>query len=149
MKPWPDAIPMLKKIKAAGLRVITIANFSHEMLRANARNAGIENYFDELLSTEVNKTYKPDARAYELGRKRLGLKKEEIVFAAFGGWDAFGAKSFGYPTVWVNRFQLPAEKVEQTPDAVVSGADDLLRYLGIRQSSAMRPGDYKNKLSSL
>jgi hypothetical protein len=27
---------------------------------------------------------------------RLKLPKEEIVFAAFGGWDAAGAKSFGY-----------------------------------------------------
>jgi hypothetical protein len=38
-------------------------------------------------------------------------KKEEIVFAAFGGWDANGAKNFGYTTYWVNRFNLPAEKL--------------------------------------
>jgi 2-haloacid dehalogenase len=37
------------------------------------------------LSTAANQTYKPDPRAYELGVERLGLKKEEIAFAAFGG----------------------------------------------------------------
>jgi 2-haloacid dehalogenase len=26
------------------------------------------------------------------------LKREEILFAAFAGWDAAGAKWFGYPT---------------------------------------------------
>ncbi len=31
----------LKKLKAAGLHIITIANFSQTMLRANADNAGI------------------------------------------------------------------------------------------------------------
>ena len=43
--------------------------------------------------------------------ERLGLKKNDVAFAAFGGWDAYGAKSFGYPTYWVNRFNLPAEKL--------------------------------------
>ena len=78
------------------MRIITIANFRGRMLRANAERAGIVDLFDELLSTEVNGTYKPDPRAYALGMQRLGLKKDEVAFAAFGGWDAYGAKSFGY-----------------------------------------------------
>ena len=65
------------------------------MLRANAENAGIAELFDELLSTEVNGSYKPDPAAYALGMQRLQLTKEEVVFAAFGGWDAYGAKNFG------------------------------------------------------
>lgn len=77
------------------------------MLRANAEHAGIADLFDELLSTEVNQSYKPDPRAYALGMERLHLRKDEIVFAAFGAWDAYGAKSFGYPTFWVNRFNVP------------------------------------------
>ncbi len=111
LKPWPDAIPALKKLRAAGVKIITIANFSEKMLRSNAENAGIADLFDLLLSTEVNKTYKPDPKAYALGMEKLNLKKNEILFAAFGGWDAFGAKSFGYPTYWVNRFNLPDERL--------------------------------------
>ena len=34
-----------------------------------------------------------------VGRGSPQLAKQDIVFAAFGGWDAAGAKSFGYPTV--------------------------------------------------
>jgi 2-haloacid dehalogenase len=111
LKPWPDTLSALRKLKEAGVRIITIANFSPKMLRANADGAGITELFDELLSTEVNRTYKPDPRAYQLGMQRLGLKKNEIAFIAFGGWDAYGAKSFGYPTYWVNRFNLPAERL--------------------------------------
>ncbi len=59
---------------------------SGRMLRANAEGAGLAGYFDELLSTEVNKTYKPDPKAYALGPERLKLAKEEILFAAFGSW---------------------------------------------------------------
>jgi len=39
------------------------------------------------------------------------------VFAAFGGWDAYGAKSYGYPTYWVNRVNLPAEELGVKADA--------------------------------
>ena len=129
LQPWPDAVDGLRKLKAAGVRIITIANFSPRMLRANAEHAGIVDLFDELLSTEVNKTYKPDPRAYALGMERLGLTKGEVAFAAFGGWDAYGAKSFGYPTYWVNRFNLPAEKLGLAPDATSNDFAGLLQFV--------------------
>jgi len=89
----------------------------------------ITNLFDELVSTDVNDTYKPDPRAYDLGMKRLHLKKEEIAFAAFGGWDAFGAKNFGYSTYWVNRFGLPTEKLGLTADQTSKNMDGLLEFI--------------------
>jgi 2-haloacid dehalogenase len=129
LQPWPDAVTALQKLKASGMRIITIANFSGHMLRANAERAGIVDLFDELLSTEVNGTYKPDPRAYALGMERLGLKKNEIAFAAFGGWDAYGAKAFGYDTYWVNRFNLPQEQLGIAPDATSNDIAGLLRFV--------------------
>jgi 2-haloacid dehalogenase len=129
LQPWPDTVPALKKLKAAGVRIITIANFSEKMLRANADNSGITNLFDELLSTEVNHTYKPDPRAYQLGLEHLQLKKDEVLFAAFGGWDAYGAKSFGYTTYWVNRFGLPTEKLGITADETSRDINGLLEFV--------------------
>ena len=129
LEPWPDAVDALRKLRASGVRVITIANFSPKMLKANAEHAGIADLFDELLSTEANGTYKPDPRAYALGMERLKLKKEEIVFAAFGGWDAYGAKSFGYTTYWVNRFHLPMEELGIEPDGTSDNLDGLLRLV--------------------
>jgi 2-haloacid dehalogenase len=129
LKLWPDTEDALRKLRAAGVRIITIANFSPEMLRANADGAGITGLFDELLSTETNGTFKPDPRAYMLGMQRLNLKKDEIVFAAFGSWDAYGAKSFGYPTIWVNRFNLPVEELGIAPDKSVTDMKGLLEFV--------------------
>ena len=129
LTPWPDAVDALRKLKASGVRIITISNFSERMLRANADHAGITDLFDTLLSTEVNGTYKPDPRAYELGMKQLGFKKEEIVFAAFGGWDAYGGKNFGYPTYWVNRFNLPTEELGIGADGTSNNMEGLLRFV--------------------
>ena len=129
LKPWPDAAEALHKLRAAGVRVITISNFSEKMLRANADGVGMTGLFDELVSTEANSTYKPDRRAYELGIERLKLKKEDVLFAAFGGWDAYGAKSFGYPTYWVNRFNLPAEELGVRADRTSNNLEGLLDFV--------------------
>lgn len=129
LKPWPDSIDALRRLRAAGVRVITIANFSQKMLRANAEHAGIADLFDELLSTEVNATYKPDRAAYALGIQHLRLRKSEISFAAFGGWDAYGAKSFGYATYWVNRFGLPAERLGLAPDGTSRDLQGLVDFV--------------------
>jgi 2-haloacid dehalogenase len=112
LKPWPDAVRALKKLKAAGVHIITISNL-----------------FDELVSTEANGTFKPDPRAYELGMKTFHLSKDEMFFAAFGGWDAYGAKKFGYPTVWVNRFNVPMEKLGTTPDRESTNIDAVVDFV--------------------
>ena len=91
--------------------MIALANLSPKMLETTAENAGLTGLFDALVSTHTNRTYKPDPRAYRLGMERLHLAKHDILFAAFGGWDAAGAKAFGYPTAWVNRSNQPAEEL--------------------------------------
>jgi len=129
LTPWPDTVDALGRLQAAHVRVITISNFSPAMLEANAKHAGLTGFLDALISTDANHTYKPDPRAYQLGTEYLRLDKKDIVFAAFGSWDASGAKSFGYPTVWVNRFNQPAEHLDEHPDRTVSDLNGLLEFV--------------------
>jgi len=51
------------------------------------------------------------------------------VGAAFAGWDAAGAKWFGYPTFWVNRLGAPVEELGVTPDGIGSGLGDLVKFV--------------------
>jgi len=57
------------------------------------------------------------------------LQKQEIAFAAFGAWDAAGAKWFGYPTVWVNRGGVPAEELDARPDVVADRFGGLIEFV--------------------
>jgi 2-haloacid dehalogenase len=65
-----------------------------------------------------------------LGIDGLKLPREEILFVPFAGWDAAGAKSFGYSTFWVNRLNLPLEELGIAPDAVGTNLNDLLTFIG-------------------
>lgn len=129
LEPWPDTRAALLAWKQAGLRLAPLANYSPRMLAALLDNAGLSELFHAKISTDAAKTFKPDPRAYALGMPALGLEREEIVFAAFGGWDAAGAKWFGYPTFWVNRLDVPAEVLSPGPDATGPSLSELAAFV--------------------
>ncbi len=129
LKAWPDVAPALQALKAAGIRMAFLANLTNTMLDAVVKNSNLEGFFEPHLSTDRVKAFKPDPRAYQMGPDAFKLAKEEIVFAAFAGWDAAGAKWFGYPTFWVNRLNTPVEELSATPDGMGSGLDDLVKFV--------------------
>ncbi len=126
---WPDVPSALDKLKNSGLRLSLLSNFTPLMLSSNLKNAGLDGLFEFTLSTDLARTYKPDPSAYKLGVDALNLKREEILFAAFAGWDAAGAKIFGYRTFWVNRLKLPAEELGTVPDASGDSLVQLVQFL--------------------
>ena len=132
LEPWPDAPAALQAMKSAGLRLAPLSNFTAGTIETLLTKAGLRPIFDEVISTDAAKTFKPDPRAYALGPSVLRLPREQIAFAAFGGWDAAGAKWFGYPTFWVNRLGVPAEALPPGPDAVGPTLSELGAWVGAR-----------------
>ena len=129
LKPWPDVVPALHELRKAGYRLALLSNFTPSMLDGCIRNSNLQSMFEPMLSTDQAKTFKPAPSAYDLGINSLRLRKQEILFAAFAGWDAAGATMFGYPTFWVNRLNDPAEELGATPGAIGIGLADLVQYL--------------------
>jgi 2-haloacid dehalogenase len=129
LKIWPDVEPALKVLRNSNFRLGFLSNLTPKMLNAGISNSGLDGMFEQVLSTDRVKAYKPDPRAYQIGLDAFGLSREEILFVAFAGWDAAGAKSFGYPTFWANRMNLPAEELGIVPDAVGRDLSDLARWI--------------------
>ncbi len=129
LKVWPDVNAALLQFKKNNIRLAFLSNFTEEMLRRNAKNSGIEDVFEFYLSTDRVQAYKPSPLAYQMGVEAFGLPKENIAFAAFAGWDAIGAKWFGYPTVWVNRLEKPIEKLGVAPDSIGKNINQLVDFV--------------------
>ena len=129
MPVWPDVPKGLTELRAAGIRLSFVSNATDVILQAGLRNAGLGDAFEHVLSTDRIKTYKPDPRAYRMAMEALRLPREEIGFVAFAGWDAAGAKAFGYPTYWVNRLKLPPEELGVRADGVGDNLSGLLGFL--------------------
>lgn len=134
---WPDVLPALRTLQASGLRLGFLSNFTGEMLESCTRHAGLAGLFDHMLSTDQVRVFKPHPLTYQLGLDTFGLKRREIAFAAFAGWDAVGARWFGYPTFWVNRLQQPAEELGIAADAMGNDLGGLVDF--VRQHSSAAP----------
>jgi 2-haloacid dehalogenase len=129
LKAYPEVPAALQALKEAGLRLAFLSNLTSAMLDAAIRNAGLEGVFEHRLSTDAVQAYKPDRRAYQMGVDAFRLAREQILFAAVGGWDGAGAKGFGYPTFRVNRLGLPVEELGVAPDAVGGNLTDLVTFV--------------------
>jgi 2-haloacid dehalogenase len=129
LKAYPDVRPALESLKQAGIRLAFLSNMTLPMLDAATKNSGLEGMFEFALSTDKVRTYKPDPRAYQMGMDAFGLPRQAILFVAFGGWDAAGAKWFGYPTFWVNRRHLPVEELDAAPDAIGDSLTDVANFV--------------------
>ncbi len=134
LKAWPDAVPALQALKSAGFRLAFLSNATPKILDACIKNSGLVGVVEHVLSTDKIKTYKPDPRAYQMAIDEFNLKREEILFVPFAGWDAAGAKSFGYTTFWVNRLNLPVEQLGVVPDAIGRNLVDLVNFANAAQT---------------
>ena len=129
LKAYADVRPALESLQRAGIRLALLSNMTRTMLEAATKNSGFEGMFEFTLSTDTVHTYKPDPRAYQMGMEAFGLPRQDMLFAAFGGWDAAGAKWFGYPTFWVNRLHLPVEELDVAPDAMGDSLTDVAQFV--------------------
>jgi 2-haloacid dehalogenase len=125
LKTWPDAPSALQSLQGVGIRLGFLSNATPTILAAGLKNSRLEGIFEHVLST-----YKPDPCAYQVAIDAFGLTREDILFVPYAGWwDAAGAKSFGYTTFWVNRLNLPAEKLGVAPDAAGQSLADLVVFM--------------------
>lgn len=126
---WPDVPESLRALRDRGLTLAFLSNATPRILEGGLGRAGLESMFAHVISTDRARTFKPHPDAYRLATRTLGLRREEILFVAFAGWDVAGAKWFGYPTFWNNRANAPTERLEAVPDGAGTLAD-LLGFLG-------------------
>jgi 2-haloacid dehalogenase len=117
LKPWPDVVAVIEELQKRGIRLALLTNWTPTMMQACLKGSALEQAFQFRLSTDRVRAFKPDPAAYRMGLEAFHLQKHEIVFVAFGGWDAAGAKAFGYPTYWVNRLDVQPEELGVSADA--------------------------------
>ena len=122
--PFPDAEPALRALKARGLTLAILSNGTPAMLERLVRATGLQTVFDQLLSVDAVRRYKPDPAVYALV-DQLGVARAEVLFVSSNGWDAAGARAFGLRVCWVNRAGAPPDELGHPPDYTVASLSDL------------------------
>jgi 2-haloacid dehalogenase len=123
---YPEVETLLTEMKSKKLAVFS--NGSRDMLEPLIQNSGLSSLFDEIISVDDIKQYKPTPASYSYCLKVLGLEREEILFMSSNGWDITGAKNFGFKTAWINRNKLPIEELNQKPHAIYTDLNGILEW---------------------
>jgi len=103
-----------------------LSNGTRAMLEPLVRSTGLEDVLDGIISVDEAGIYKPSPRVYQLAVDRLGVPPAAIGFVSSNGWDAGGAKAFGFTTFWINRDGVPTERHAPEPDFVLGSLTELV-----------------------
>jgi 2-haloacid dehalogenase len=122
---FSDARRALAALNEADVPCWILSNGTHDMLTSATHAAGINHLLDGILSVDAVKTYKPDARVYQLAVEELDLERDRIAFVSSNGWDAYCAAEFGLPTIWCNRAAAPAERLPGKVVREIRSLDEL------------------------
>lgn len=126
---WPDVPDALAQLRKAGFRLGFLSNMTAKLLESGIAKANLHGVLEYVLSTDQARTYKPARAAYQIGVDALGLERRKILFVPFAGWDAAGAKWFGYPTFWVNRAGSFQEELDASPDGTGTDLHSLVSFV--------------------
>ncbi|HEY2862694.1 MAG TPA: haloacid dehalogenase type II [Casimicrobiaceae bacterium] len=123
LSPFPDAEPALAAL--APRRRLILSNGTHAMLEPLAAATGLARHLDGILSVDDAGVYKPSPRVYQLAVDELKCAAARIGFVSSNGWDAIGAKAFGFTVFWINRTGATLDRHGPPPDRIIGTLADL------------------------
>ena len=119
-QPFPDTVEALQSLKKR-FKLAIISNIDDDIFAFTAQRLGIK--FDQVITAEQAKSYKPSPNNFKLAIERIGLPPERVLHVACSVYhDIVPASSLGLSTVWVNR---RADKEGRGAEPAASGKADL------------------------
>lgn len=125
----PDAAPALRALRERGVATAVLTNGKRDSAGAVLAHAGLRELFDDVLSAEPARVYKPDPRVYAIATRRFACEPAAIVFVSSNPWDAWGGARFGFRVAWCKRGAALAETLTPAPEATLGGLAELPAFV--------------------
>ena len=103
LPPFGDASEALPELKRAGFRLFAFSNGKPEDVASLLENSGISSYFEDVVSTDEIKSFKPNPAVYAHFLRRTGATGKEAWLISGNPFDVIGAISAGMRGAWVKR----------------------------------------------
>jgi 2-haloacid dehalogenase len=123
LKPFPDVVPALQRLRAAGYRLAILSNGDRDMLKAAGPHIGFP--FDHVISVEEAGYFKPHWKTYAKACEIVGEERSSVLFVANHAFDCIGATAFGLRAAFVDRRKRPFGETPHRPDLVVGDFAEL------------------------
>jgi 2-haloacid dehalogenase len=118
LTPHPEVANSLKRLRSAGFRMATLTNSTALVVEAQLQKSGLAQYFDESISVDSVRRFKPDLETYRYAAGHLGAEPGELWLIAAHAWDVLGAKQAGWKAAFVARNGRPLLPLGPKPDLI-------------------------------
>jgi 2-haloacid dehalogenase len=119
----------LSSLNDQGIRVAALTNSSEDIVRERMERTGLISYFEQVLSAEHVKKYKPSLAVYRWALKKVDLPADQVMMVSTHGWDLAGAHNAGMKTAYVKLESSALFPLSPKPLLTCSGIDDLAKQL--------------------
>jgi 2-haloacid dehalogenase len=135
LPPHSDVPAALDRLQAAGRVMATLTNSTAEVARTQLTNAGIDRFFDRVLSSDAVRRLKPAAEPYQYAARELGVEIGQVRLIAAHAWDVAGAMRAGAAAAFVARPGMVLDPLAPSPDIVGRDLADVAdRILAVESS---------------
>lgn len=124
-----EVMDALNAFSEAGYRMVALSNSSSKTLQAQLTFARIAPYFEQILSVESLKMYKPHQEVYRWAAKQMDTIPEQCLFIAAHAWDVTGAMATGMQTAFIQRSGQSLYPLAPKTSYVVKDLLDLYQIL--------------------
>ncbi len=120
LPPHPEVKESLAQLRKAGLRLAALTNSTQKVAQAQLTNAGLSEYFEQILSADTVQRLKPASEPYQMAAKQFGVSVGEVRLIAAHAWDVAGAMRAGCAAAFVARPGKVLNPLAPRPDVVGS-----------------------------
>lgn len=123
---------ILKYLKEAGTRIALASSSRQKSVLANLKEAGIDQYFEVIVTGDMVEHSKPDPEIYRMAGQQLGLEPDEIMAVEDSPNGIRSAAAAGMKTAMVPDLVMPDEEVKELLylqcDSLLGVMDYLKKY---------------------
>ncbi|MDE1192544.1 MAG: YjjG family noncanonical pyrimidine nucleotidase [Arachidicoccus sp.] len=114
-KVFPYTYEILNYLKNKKYRLHLITNGFNEIQYNKLRNADLTDFFEEVITSEVSGSLKPDKEIFSFALKKTNASVEESIMIGDNiEADIKGAQNFGMDTIFVNHIHMDASNITPT-----------------------------------
>ncbi|MGO1078870.1 haloacid dehalogenase type II [Inquilinus sp. CA228] len=103
LPPHPDVPDSLRVLKAAGYRLVTLTDSPAIPSRGPLQAAGLAELFEQQLTAETVRRYKPARETYQMVAQATGVELSDLCMIAVHPWDLIGARAAGCSAALIAR----------------------------------------------
>jgi 2-haloacid dehalogenase len=123
---FEDAQAGLVRVREAGFRLFAFSNGPAEAVESLLAQAGLRDFFLDVVSVDEVKSFKPDPGVYAHFLKRAGATVRDAWLISSNPFDVIGALCAGMRAAWVKRSpEAPFDPWELEPTLTVASLSDL------------------------